>query len=329
MLLAKVILSREVVMQLSGYHHVTAVTSNAKGNVDFYTQVLGMRMVKKTVNQDDVTAYHLYYGDETGSPGTAVTFFDWAMIGPQQRGTGEINMLSMRVGSAAALAYWSERLTAHGVQHSGVHDWHGHAALTFADPEGQQLMLINDGGRAGGTPWAGSPVPAEHYIKGIFGSGVVVRNREPFETVIRHIYGLELIDEQVDVVHPHRTNLLYAAGHLAGGALAVQVAPDLPPSRLGHGGVHHIAFRIADDDAANYWIERLHRSGLQSTPIIDRFYFHSVYARVPGNILIELATDGPGFVTDEPLETLGESLALPPFLEGRRASIEAGLRPIS
>jgi glyoxalase family protein len=315
-------------MQLSGFHHVTAVTSQANVNVDFYTQVLGMRLVKKTVNQDDVSAYHLYYGDETGSPGTAITFFDWAMIGPQQRGTGEINLMSMRVGSDASVAYWAQRLSDHGVAHHGVQSWYGRAALAFSDPEGQRLMIISDSGRSGGTPWERSSVPAEHYIKGIFGAGVVVRNREPFETVIRQIYGLTLVDEQVDTTYPHRTNLLYAAGEVAGGALTVQVAPDLPPSRLGHGGVHHIAFRIPDDDAATYWIERLQRSGLQSTPIIDRFYFHSVYARVPGNILIELATDGPGFVTDEPLATLGESLALPPFLEERRASIEAGLRPI-
>ena len=316
-------------MQLSGFHHVTAVTSQAKVNVDFYTQVLGMRLVKKTVNQDDVSAYHLYYGDETGSPGTAITFFDWAMIGPQQRGTGEINLMSMRVDSDASVAYWAQRLAEHGVAHQGVQSWHGRASVAFSDPEGQRLMLISDGGRSGGTPWERSPVPAEHYIKGIFGAGVVVRNREPFETVIRQIYGLTLVDEQVDAAYPHRTNLLYAAGEVAGGALTVQVAPDLPPSRLGHGGVHHIAFRVPDDEAATYWIERLQRSGLQSTPIIDRFYFHSVYARVPGNILIELATDGPGFVTDEPLATLGESLAFPPFLEGRRAHIEAGLRPIA
>ena len=318
----------EVDVQLNGYHHVTAVTSNAKGNVEFYTHVLGMRLVKKTVNQDDVSAYHLYYGDELGRAGTAITFFDWAMIGPQQRGTGAIDLMTMRVPSAESVAYWATRLVAHGVDVDPVSTWHGRAALSFRDPEGQRLMIISDDGALGGTPWAKSPVPTAHGIKGIFGAGVTVRSREPLDTVLRVVYGLTFIDEQADPIHPKRSHLLYAVGDLVGGALSVQVAPDLPPSRLGAGGVHHIAFRVPDDDAASYWINRLSRSGLQPTHIIDRFYFHSVYTRVPGNILIELATDGPGFATDEPAETLGETLALPPFLEPRRASIEAGLRPI-
>ena len=316
-------------MQLNGFHHLTAVTSHARGNVDFYTQLLGMRLVKKTVNQDDVSAYHLYYADAHGSPGTDVTFFDWATIGPQQPGTGAIDVMALRVDSRAAIDYWLARFDAHQVRHGDVFLWHGdRVAVHFWDPEGQRLMLISDEETPGGIPWAKSPVPAEYAIKGIFGAGITVRNREQMTLLYRDVLGFDLLSEGVDPSNPLHYQYLFAAGAVVGGALMVQVAPDLPPSRLGSGGVHHMAFRVPDHAAQDFWIERLQRVGLQPTQSIDRFYFRSVYARVPGNVLIEIATDGPGFATDEPLETMGETLALPPFLEPQRAQIEAGLKPI-
>ena len=316
-------------MQLNGFHHLTAVTHNARANVDFYTRTLGMRLVKKTVNQDDVSAYRLFYADAVGSAGTDVTFFEWATIAPQQPGTGAIDMMALRVNDAAAIAFWQQRFVDLGVDHDAPYDWMGdRPAMAFRDPEGQQLMLMSDQGAPGGVPWTHSAIPAAHAIKGIFGAGITVRSRDQMELLYRDVLGFTFLHEMPHPTVPGRTLLLFAAGDIAGGALVVQVAPDLPPSRLGYGGVHHMAFRVPDAAAQAFWIERLQRVGLQPTQRIDRFYFQSVYVRVPGNILIEIATDGPGFATDEPLERMGETLALPPFLEPRRAQIEAGLKPL-
>ena len=316
-------------MQLNGFHHLTAVTHNARANVDFYTRTLGMRLVKKTVNQDDVSAYRLFYADAVGSAGTDVTFFEWATIAPQQPGTGAIDMMALRVNDAAAIAFWQQRFVDLGVDHDAPYDWMGdRPAMAFRDPEGQQLMLMSDQGAPGGVPWTHSAIPAAHAIKGIFGAGITVRSRDQMELLYRDVLGFTFLHEMPHPTVPGRTLLLFAAGDIAGGALVVQVAPDLPPSRLGYGGVHHMAFRVPDAAAQAFWIERLQRVGLQPTQRIDRFYFQSVYVRVPGNILIEIATDGPGFATDEPLERMGETLALPPFLEPRRAQIEADLKPL-
>lgn len=316
-------------MQLNGFHHLTAVTRNARVNVDFYTKTLGMRLVKKTVNQDDVSAYHLFYADAVGNAGTDITFFEWANIAPQQPGTGAIDMMALRVNDGAAITYWQQRFATLGVDHDAPFDWMGkYPALAFRDPEGQQLMLISDAGAPGGVPWDKTDVPVAHAIKGIFGAGITVRSREQMELLYRDIFGFTFHHEMPHPTAPGRTLLLFSAGEIAGGALVVQVAPDMPPSRLGAGGVHHMAFRVPDQTAQEFWIARLQQVGLQPTHSIDRFYFRSVYVRVPGNILIEIATDGPGFATDEPLATMGETLSLPPFLESRRAAIEAGLHPI-
>lgn len=316
-------------MLLTGLHHVTAVTKSAPDNLHFYTQVLGMRLVKKTVNQDDVSAYHLFYADAVGSAGTDVTFFEWPMMQPQRAGTGAIDMIALRVADAASVAYWVDRFDRLGVAHDAPFDWMGdRPAVAFRDPEGQQLMLISDHGAPGGVPWDKTDVPAVHQIKGLFGAGITVASRDQMELLYRDVFGFTFHHEMPHPEHPGRTLMLFSAGDIAGGTLVVQVAPDLPPSRLGAGGVHHIAFRVPDVDAAAFWIERLRSVGLQPTSVIDRFYFQSVYTRVPGGILIEIATDGPGFAQDEPLETMGQALALPPFLEGRRAAIEAGLKPL-
>lgn len=317
-------------MNLTGLHHVTAVTKNAKANLAFYTQILGMRLVKKTVNQDDVSAYHLFYADAVGSAGTDLTFFEWANIAAQQPGTGAIDMIALRVPDQAAIDYWVERFAAHGIDHDAPYLWMGNRpAVAFRDPEGQQLMLISDLGTPGGVPWDKADVPIAHAITGLFGTGITVRSRDQMELLYRDVFGFTFHHEMAHPTIPERTLLLFSAGEIAGGTLVVQIAPDLPPSRLGAGGVHHIAFRVPDVDAAMFWIERLRSVGLQPTTVIDRFYFQSVYTRVPGNILIEIATDGPGFAQDESLETMGQRLSLPPFLEGRRREIEAGLKPLA
>ncbi len=317
-------------MNLTGLHHVTAVTKNAKANLAFYTQILGMRLVKKTVNQDDVSAYHLFYADAVGSAGTDLTFFEWASIAAQQPGTGAIDMIALRVPDQAAIDFWVARFDAHGIDHDSPYLWMGNRpAVAFRDPEGQQLMLISDLGTPGGVPWDKTDVPVAHAITGLFGTGITVRSRDQMELLYRDVFGFTFHHEMAHPTIPERTLLLFSAGEIAGGTLVVQVAPDMPPSRLGAGGVHHIAFRVPDVDAAQFWIERLRSVGLQPTTVIDRFYFQSVYTRVPGNILIEIATDGPGFAQDESLETMGQRLSLPPFLEGRRREIEAGLKPLA
>jgi glyoxalase family protein len=314
-------------MRLNGLHHVTAVTSKAQENFNFYTRVLGMRLVKKTVNQDDVSAYHLFYADKLGSPGTDLTFFDWS-IGPNRNGTGSIANTALRVPSREALIWWADHLTQRGVKHNGLHGFHGHDVINLTDPEGQHLSLVNDEGAAGGgVPWEKSPIPAEYAIRGLYASTLTVRQLDLTDPVLTEVMGYERAAEY-ETGPNERTAVYELDGGGAGKEIWVAEQPDQPGGHLGAGGVHHIAFRVADDEAQRFWRERLASYGLGVTDIIDRFYFRSIYFRIPGGFLFEIATDGPGFTADEDLETLGERLALPPFLEPQRARIEAGLKPV-
>ncbi len=314
-------------MKLNGLHHVTAVTSKAQENFSFYTQVLGMRLVKKTVNQDDVSAYHLFYADKLGTPGTDLTFFDWS-IGPNRNGPGSIASTALRVSGRATLDWWADYLTRHGIKHSGIVDFHGHEMIDFTDPEGQPLSLVNDEGAAdGGIPWEKSPIPAEYAIRGLYASTLIVRRLDLTEQVLTEVMGYERTAEYETGAN-ERTVVYELNGGGAGKEIWVVEQPDQPRSQLGAGGVHHIAFRVADGEAQHYWRERLTSYGLRVSDFIDRFYFQSIYFRIPDGILFEIATDGPGFTADEDLETLGEQLALPPFLEPHRARIEAGLKPL-
>jgi glyoxalase family protein len=316
-------------MNLNGLHHVTAVTANAPKNVVFYTDILGLRLVKKTVNQDDVSAYHLFYGDKSGSPGTELTFFDWARMGPNRNGPGSIASTALSVPGQAALEWWAQRLTDHGIEHSGIIEFDGRSLIKFADPEGQQLSLVDDEGRATGTPWEGSPVAPEFAIRGLYAVTLMVRELELTELVLTQVMGYHKRSEIVDKPSSGERTMVYAlADGGAGNEVWVIEQPDKPEGRLGSGGVHHVAFRVSDFEAQKYWRERLTSVGLGVSDFIDRFYFRSIYFRIPGNILFEIATDGPGFATDEDADHLGESLALPPFLEPRRAAIEAGLQPL-
>lgn len=316
-------------MELHGLHHVTAVTGRAQANVNFYTQVLGMRLVKKTVNQDDVSAYHLFYGDEVGNPGTELTFFEWPHIGPNRNGPGSIAQTALRVSGREALRWWAQRLDEQGLVTSGLSEFHGHARLDFADPEGQPLALVDDGGAPGGTPWPRSPVPAEFGIRGLFASTLIVSQLEPTAFVLTEIMGYRQAAEYPSGQDTGGRTLVFALGEGgAGKELYVVEQPRQPYGQLGIGGVHHIAFRTPNKTEQAGWMERLHSMGLRTSGLVDRFYFQSLYFRIPGGILFEIATDGPGFATDEPAEHLGERLALPPFFESRRAQIEAGLIPI-
>lgn len=317
-------------MQLHGLHHVTAVTSKAQANVDFYTQVLGLRLVKKTVNQDDVSAYHLFYGDEVGSAGTELTFFEWAHMGPNVNGPGSIAHTALRVNGREALDWWALRLEEHGIRNEGVREYLGHTRLDFADAEGQQLALIDDEGVPGGTPWAKSTVPVEYGIRGLYASTLIVRQLDTMALILTKVMGYEQVAEYPSAGDPNERTVVFALdGGGAGKEIYVVEQPNKPYGQLGRGGVHHIAFRTPNGEEQVAWMNRLHSVGLRTSGLVDRFYFQSLYFRTPDGILFEIATDGPGFATDEPAEHLGEGLALPPFLEPRRQQIEAGLTPIA
>ena len=316
-------------MELTGIHHVTAVTGNASYNVAFYTQVLGMRLVKKTVNQDDVAAYHLFYADGAGSPGTDMTFFDWAMAARSRPGTGAVTTTALRVPSHAALDRWAARLERYGVAHGGIVERFGRAAITFADAEGQRLALVDDGGVPFGTPWERGPVPPAVAIRGFADVVLTVRDLAPTARLLTEVLGFRATGEFPAEEGSGTVTAFETAAGGPGATVYVAARPDLPRTVGGRGGVHHVAFRVPDAAAHRAWRERIAAAGVPVTPEIDRFYFRSIYFREPGGVLFEIATDGPGFATDEPAETMGESLALPPFLEPQRARIEAGLRPIT
>jgi glyoxalase family protein len=318
----------ESMMNLHGIHHVTAVSARIGENAAFYTQTLGLRLVKKSVNQDDVRAYHLFYADKLGTPGTDMTFFDWPNIGTERRGTDSITLTAFRVNGRAALDYWAGRLSERGVQQDGVETFDGRAVLRFDDPEGQRLMLVDDGGADyEGEVWDGAGVPVEYAIRGFYAAMLSVPALARVEPILTGV--LNFTEARRAAYPDGRLVVIYNIG--AGGPgreLWVMAEPDARPASPGAGGVHHIAFRVADKDEQVYWRERIAGVGLPVSGYIDRYYFASIYFRISNGILFEIATDGPGFATDEDPATLGERLALPPFLEPRRAQIEAGLKPI-
>ncbi|MBX3064220.1 MAG: ring-cleaving dioxygenase [Anaerolineae bacterium] len=317
-------------MQLHGIHHVTAVTGNAKANLDFYTQVLGLRLVKKTVNQDDVSAYHLFYADKLGSPGTDMTFFDWPRTPTNYRGTDSIANTLFRVKGRAALEYWLERLIAHNVQHHGIETAGAYSMLRFDDPEGQRLTLIDDAGTSfHGEVWDGAGVPVEYAVRGFYGVTLSVPRLSQLEPILTQLLGFERVAEYPNPDQTVETVGVYAMdGGGAGKEVHVIEQPNAPYARLGRGGVHHVAFRLTDSAEQEEWLDLLQRIGVPNSGVVDRFYFKSLYFRISQGILFELATDEPGFTADEPLETLGQHLALPPFLEPHREEIEAGLKPL-
>ncbi len=317
-------------MQLNGLHHVTAITANARGNLGFYTNVLGLRLVKKTVNQDDVSAYHLFYADANGSAGTEVTFFDWAHVGAHVAGAGDISNIALRV-PGGSLGWWQERLAEAGVNASDVVDVSGRPSIAFTDPEGQRLQLVDDGGvpgdGLGGAPWERSSVPAEGFIRGLDAVTLSVRRLAPTDAVLTSVLGMTA---EREYSLNGRTVIVYSmAGGGAGKEVHVVERPDQNRAMQGAGGVHHVAFRVPDIAEQSEWMQKIRGAGLGTSDLIDRFYFNSLYFREPNGILFEIATDGPGFATDESAEHMGEGLALPPFLEPRRAQIEAGLKPLN
>ncbi len=324
-------------MQLHGLHHVTAVTGNAPGNLSFYTRVLGLRLVKKTVNQDDTSAYHLFYSDAKGTPGLDMTFFDWPRTGPDQRGTDAIVNTQFRVNGRAALDYWADRFDRLGVWHGPIdRAWLGNdrAVMAFEDAEGQRLALVDDGGALAETEaWPGAPgdeVPAEFALRGFHGVGLSVPRLDRVEPILSRVLGFQELDRRPHPTLPEQQMIVYGMdGGGPGREVTLVVEPDAPRAWLGRGGVHHVAFRLRDAEEQQRWADYLLNAGVRHSGVIDRFYFKSLYFRISNGILFELATDGPGFASDEDPAHLGEALALPPFLEPRRAQIEAGLRPLN
>ena len=315
-------------MQLTGIHHLTAITADARGNHAFYTGTLGMRLVKKTVNQDDVSAYHLFYADALANPGTDLTFFDWP-VGRERRGTHSIARTGLRVSGEDSLRWWAERLRDAGLAQGGIVQRDGRLTIDFEDPEGQRLSLVDDGGGGPAHPWDRSPVPAERQIRGLGPIVLSVPDLAPTEAVLTRAMGMRRGPESPADANGGATVHVFEMGE-GGPAAELQVAvePHLPPAQQGAGGVHHVAFRTPNEEEYRGWARRLTELRIPSSGPVDRFYFRSLYFREPNGILFEIATDGPGFTADEPLDSLGESLALPPFLEPRRKAIEAGLKPL-
>jgi glyoxalase family protein len=317
-------------MQLGGIHHVTAVSGNASNNVAFYTQVMGMRLTKKTVNQDDVSAYHLFYGDELGRPGTDLTFFEWPDAGIHRHGTGTISKISLGVTGRDALDWWVKRFDEFHVAHEGIQTRGADhlLVLPFRDPEGQRLELVDDAGQLHSTPWRKSPVPAEVSIHGFYSVQLTLRHLEASARFLTDVLGFRRAGTYQT---PRLTTVtIFEVGPGGAGAqVHVEIDPDKPFHRfVGIGGVHHVAWRTPNEEEHQQWRQRIARVNPTVTPVIDRFYFRSIYFREPGGVLFEIATDGPGFAVDEDAATLGERLALPPFLEPRRGEIEAHLTPI-
>lgn len=313
---------------LAGIHHVSALTAHAGRTHDFYTRVLGLRPVLRTVNQDDPGMYHLFYGDGAGSAGSDITHFDMPRAAREHRGNNSITRTTFRVHGDGVFAYWAARFDALGVRHHGPAERDGRTVLDFEDAEGTVLALVDDGGAGDAFPWAPSPVPAAHQIRGLGYSMITVPTLAPTDRFLTAGLGLvrdhayALADAPQHAVHVYRMG--------DGGAHAevhVIVRDDVPRARYGAGGVHHVALRVPDGQRPADWVARLDAHGYRNTGLVDRHYFTSLYVREPNHVLFELATDGPGFAVDGALD--GERLSLPPFLEPRRAEIEARLSPLT
>ncbi|MEK5252835.1 ring-cleaving dioxygenase [Paenibacillus sp. FSL F4-0125] len=310
---------------LKGIHHVTAITSSAEKNYEFFTYVLGMRLVKKTVNQDDIQTYHLFFADDKGSAGTDMTFFDFPNIPKGVHGTNEIAKTSFRVPTDAALDYWVKRFDRLDVKHSGIKEQFGKKTLSFVDFDDQQYQLISDEfneGVASGTPWQKGPIPLEFAITGLGPIFVRIADFSYFKEMLEKVMLFKEIGQE-EAYH------LFEVGEGGNGAqIIVEHNEDLPNARQGFGTVHHAAFRVEDRTMLDEWTKHFEDFGFRTSGYVDRHFFESLYTRVAPQILFELATDGPGFMGDEEYETVGEKLSLPPFLEPKREQIEKLVRPI-
>ncbi|TDL67460.1 ring-cleaving dioxygenase [Rhodococcus qingshengii] len=320
-------------MKLLGLHHVSILTGKAEKNYEFYTKILGMRLVKKTVNQDNTESYHLFYADGEGTPGTEVTFFDIPHLGQTYRGTSDISTVSLRVRNSDSLLFWKERFNQFGVEHDEIQKRAIRDTLAFRDFEGTRLILVADNGEKGvraGVPWQRDDIPLEHAIVGLGPVTLTVAIAEPTIGVLTEVMGFRFGGSYPSLEGDYPDILIYATGEGGSGAeVHIETRPDLPRARLGRGGVHHVAFRVPNEEEYNQWAERLQEHRMPNSGKVERYYFKALYFREPNGILFELSTDTPGFATDEPMETMGEKLSLPSFLEPNRKEIEEKLRPLN
>jgi glyoxalase family protein len=303
---------------MSGIHHVTAISGKPLKNIKFYKELLGLRLVKKTVNFDDPGTYHLYYGDESGTPGTILTFFPWEQAAARRGGVGQTQQTAFRV-PARSIGYWTHRFIAKGVTHEALEKRFGETVLSFTDPDGMSLALVGVPGADNETAWSHGDVPAEHAIRGFHGVTLLLEDAAKTGAILTDVLGFEAAGREGSISR-------YRAPNAVGGVVDIYEAKGFLPGRLGRGSVHHIAFRAADDTAQAEMARKLmNEHGMHPTDQKDRNYFRSIYFREPGGILFEIATDLPGFAVDEPLATLGEALKLPLFLEPHRNDIEQAL----
>ena len=304
-----------------GLHHITAIASDPQRNLDFYTEVLGLRFVKRTINFDDPGTYHFYFGDDAGSPGTILTFFPWPGTTRGSFGIGEAATTSFSV-PLTSLGFWEARLLNAGVPAERTVKRFDEEVLSFTDPDGMKLEFVGHAGARESRAPRTSKIPSEHSIRGFFGVTLCEGGFEKTAAVLVTM-GFQKIAESGNRFR------FTAEGNALGNHVDLLVEPDLRQGRLGAGSVHHIAFRAADDVSQLEWREILVASSLDVTPVLDRTYFHSIYFREPGGVLFELATDPPGFAFDEPIESLGEGLKLPSWLEPQRQRVEAALPSIT
>ncbi|CKE91232.1 ring-cleaving dioxygenase [Bacillus paranthracis] len=309
--------------EIKGHHHISMVTKNANKNNHFYKNVLGLRRVKMTVNQDDPSMYHLFYGDKTGSPGTELSFFEIPLVGKTYRGTNAITRIGLLVPSEDSLHYWKERFETFDVKHSEITTYANRPALQFEDAEGLRLVLLVSNGEKveHWETWEKSEVPAEHQIQGMGSVEMTVRRLDKMASTLTEMFGY------TEVSRSEEEAIFQSIKGEAFGEIVVKYL-DGPTEKPGRGSIHHLAIRVKNDAELAYWEEQVIQRGFQSSGIIDRFYFKSLYFRESNGILFEIATDGPGFTVDGDVEHLGEKLDLPPFLEDQRAEIEANLVPI-
>ena len=317
---------------IAGLHHVTALCGDPQRNLDFYSGVLGLRLVKRTVNFDDPSTYHLYYGDGAGTPGTILTFFAWPGARRGSIGVGQVMVTALRIPQGSA-SYWLDRLRAHGVVGVAPGERQGEQTIAFADPDGMRLELVAAGlevdSVAGWLAWRESPVPDEHAIRGLHGVTATLQTTDATIRLLTETLGFR----QVGSIGPRRTRFSSVPGESRPGVapqfIDLIASPDGQPGRVAVGTVHHVAWRVEVAAAQTAWREKLIASGFGVSPVMDRTYFHAIYFREPGGVLFEIATNPPGFTSDgEGPETLGSRLQVPSWLDPQRERLEAALPPL-
>jgi glyoxalase family protein len=301
---------------VNGLHHITAIAGPAQENLDFYAGVLGMRLVKRSVNQDDPGTYHLFYADAEGHPGSDLTFFPWAEMAPPRSGYGLAMEVDLEVPEGS-LGFWAERLATHGTGVREPETRFGHRVLAFADPHGLRVALVEAPPGRRFAPWTQGPIPEAHQIRGLFGAQLWERSGAATAKFLATVLGFEPLAAENGWTRYGFAN--------SAGVVDVRETPDARRGAWGVGCVHHLAWRVDDDEHQRTMRAAVEAAGAQPTPVIDRFWFKSVYFREPGGVLFELATDGPGFTVDEDAAHLGETLVLPPWLEPHRAAIQDAL----